>query len=197
MSGSEFDDLAPSADSQEVAGFSSISHRGGTVSRGPVVPTRRGSKTRVYVALGAIAVALGFIVVNGLGDAAQLYKEADLAVKQRAELGTKRFSIIGVVNGESIEKLSKKSVSFTIEQNGVQVRVRHTGVPPELFQGGQPVLLDGNFTSLTGDPVFESDRMAVKHSATYESNNPDRVTEGASYPAEPAGSAGAADSSVD
>jgi cytochrome c-type biogenesis protein CcmE len=194
MSGPDFDDLAPSADSQEVTSPAAAPR---SAQPAPVVvPTRRGSKTRVYVALGAIALALGFIVINGLGDAAQLYKEADLAVKDRAELGTKRFSMIGVVNGDSIVKTSKKSVSFTIEQNGVQVQVRHSGVPPELFQGGQPVLLDGNFISLTGDPIFESDRMAVKHSATYESNNPDRVTEDATDSADIAGS-GAAASSVD
>jgi cytochrome c-type biogenesis protein CcmE len=139
-----------------------------------VVPTRRGSRTRVLVALGAIVCALGFVVFKGLGDASQFYRPADQALAQRESLGTKRFSLIGVVlDGTVVEK--GRQVSFTIEQNGAQLAVLHTGVPPELFRPGMPVLLDGHFESTTGNPVFLSDRMAVKHSADYKSENPDRV----------------------
>jgi cytochrome c-type biogenesis protein CcmE len=144
-----------------------------------VVPTRRGSKTRVLVGLGLIICALGFVLVKGLGDASQFYRPADQAVAQRDSLGTKRFSLIGiVVDGTVVD--TGRTVSFVIEENGVQIDVVHSGVPPELFQPGMPVLLDGHFSSTAGRPVFESDRMAVKHSAEYKSENPDRVDASAS-----------------
>jgi cytochrome c-type biogenesis protein CcmE len=140
-----------------------------------VVPTRRGgSRLRVVVALGLILAALGFVVVRGLGEAAQFYRPVDQAVAQQSTLGTKRFSLIGVVvDGTVVE--SGRQVAFTIEENGQRVQVRHTGIPPELFKPGMPVLLDGHFESATGQPLFVSDRMAVKHSADYKTENPDRV----------------------
>jgi cytochrome c-type biogenesis protein CcmE len=139
-----------------------------------VVPTRGGSRGRVLIALAAIVCALGFVVLKGLGDASQFFRPADQAVAQRAELGTKRFSLIGVVvDGTVVE--DGRQVAFTIEQNGTKVLVKHTGVPPELFRPGMPVLLDGHFAEGSGEPLFLSDRMAVKHSADYKSENPDRV----------------------
>lgn len=139
-----------------------------------VVPTRRGSRTRVFVALGAIVCALGFVLVRGLGDASQFFRPADEALAQRSSLGTRRFSLIGVVVDGTVTETGRQ-VSFTIEQNGVQIPVLHTGVPPELFRPGMPVLLDGHFAGSTGTLVFLSDRMAVKHSADYKSENPGRV----------------------
>ncbi len=139
-----------------------------------VVPTRRGSRTRVFVALGAIVCALSFVLFKGLGDASQFYRPADQALAQRSSLGTKRFSLIGVVIDGTVVEQGRR-VSFTIEQNGTQIPVMHSGVPPELFRPGMPVLLDGHFEATTGKAVFLSDRMAVKHSADYKSENPDRI----------------------
>jgi cytochrome c-type biogenesis protein CcmE len=140
-----------------------------------VVPTRRSTnRLRVFIALGAIIAALGFVVIRGLGEAAQFFRPVDQAIAKRSEIGTKRFSLIGVVvDGTVVE--SGRQVAFTVEQNGVQMKVRHTGVPPDLFKPGMPVVLDGHFDAVTGEPLFVSDRMAVKHSAEYKTENPDRV----------------------
>jgi cytochrome c-type biogenesis protein CcmE len=144
------------------------------VTQPVVVPTRAASKTRVYVALGLIIVALGVVVVRGLGDAAQLFRPADEAIAKIDQIGDKRFSIIGAVVADTVVEQGR-DVRFTIEQNGVQVPVRHTGVPPELFQPGIPVVLDGRFQTIEGTRYFVSDRMAVQHSNVYQSENPDRV----------------------
>jgi cytochrome c-type biogenesis protein CcmE len=139
-----------------------------------VVPTRTGGKMRVYVVLGLIVVALGVVVVRGLGDATQLFRPADEAIAKIDQIGDKRFSIIGAVVADTVVERGR-DVRFTIEQNGVQVPVRHTGVPPELFQPGIPVVLDGRFQTIEGTRYFVSDRMAVQHSNVYQSENPDRV----------------------
>jgi cytochrome c-type biogenesis protein CcmE len=139
-----------------------------------VVPTRSSNKVRVIAMLAVIVGALGFVLVNGLGDAAQLYKPADEAVAAKDSIGAKRFSIIGVVVADTVVEQGRQ-VRFTIEENGVQVPVRHTGIPPELFQPGIPVVLDGRFEAVEGSTYFVSDRMAVKHSADYKTKNPDRV----------------------
>ncbi len=139
-----------------------------------VVPTRRTSPLRVWIALGAILVALGFVLANGLGDATMFFRSADQAVAQREKLGTERFTIEGLVVEGSVHK-SAGSVAFTIENNGVQVSVLHKGIPPELFRENLPVVLEGRFASKDGPPMFQSDQMMVKHTAEYVSKNPDRV----------------------
>jgi cytochrome c-type biogenesis protein CcmE len=62
-------------------------------------------------------------------------------------------------------------VDFTIENNGVDVDVVHHGDPPELFRPGIPVVLEGKWAG----PHYTSDRIMVKHSASYRVKNPDRV----------------------
>ena len=130
---------------------------------------------RPIVAVMAIVLALGFVVIKGLGNATVYFREADAAVAQRANLGTKRFRIEGIVMPGSILK-SGKDTRFTIEQNGVDVAITHQGDPPELFQPNIPVVLEGHFTSATGPVLFESDRILVKHTNQYRQKNPDRVS---------------------
>ena len=47
----------------------------------------------------------------------------------------------------------------------------HRGDPPELFQPGIPVVLEGNWEG----EVFATDRILVKHTAEYEAENEDRL----------------------
>lgn len=138
------------------------------------VPTRTRSKARVYVVLAIIVAALGFVVFNGLGEATMFFRPVDKAVAQRTELGTKRFTIQGLVVEGSVQRRGE-SVAFVIENNGVSVPVTHQGIPPELFRENLPVVLDGRFESATGAPQFTSDRMMVKHGEDYVTENPDRV----------------------
>lgn len=152
----------------------------------PVRPVRKTS-TRVYVAGAAVAVALGFVIFRGLGNATVYFKTADEAVAQQTSLGTKRFRIEGIVMPDTT-KTTTTGVTFVIEQNGVDVTVHHRGDPPELFQPNIPVVLEGRFAPSTqqpakgsgGNPVFESDRIMVKHTNEYRAANPDRVKD---YPA--------------
>jgi cytochrome c-type biogenesis protein CcmE len=142
--------------------------------RAVIVGTQRKNPLRIWLALGAIAIALGFVLFNGLGEATMFFRPVDKAVDQRAQLGTKRFTIQGLVVEGSVTR-QNKSVAFQIENNGVTVPVVHSGIPPELFRENLPVVLDGRFSSATGDASFVSDRMMVKHGSDYVTDNPDRV----------------------
>lgn len=125
---------------------------------------------RALVAGLLIAGALGFLLWRGLGDATVYFKTADEAVAQRQRLGTRRFRIEGAVLAGSV-KPRGGAVDFTIEENGAEVDVVHRGDPPELFQDGIPVVLEGHFQGRH----FESDRIMVKHSSQYRAKNPSRV----------------------
>jgi cytochrome c-type biogenesis protein CcmE len=128
-------------------------------------------KARYWVAGVAIVLALGFLVVRGLGDATVYFRTADEAVAQRQSLGDRRIRIEGDVVDGSVREVNG-TVDFRIASNNVEVPIVHHGDPPELFKPGIPVVLEGRFQ---GDH-FASDRILVKHSETYVADHPERVT---------------------
>ena len=135
------------------------------------------SRYRTLGAIGLIVLALGFLLVKGLGNATLYFREADEAVAQMDSLGTKRFRVEGiVVDGTVAEK--NGAVTFMIEQNAQRIAVTHRGDPPELFQPNIPVVLEGRFDALSTKttPRFDSDRIMIKHTNQYEEKNPTRVT---------------------
>ena len=135
------------------------------------------SRYRTFSAIGLIVVALGFLLVKGLGSATLYFREADEAVAQMNSLGTKRFRVEGiVVDGTVAEK--NGAVTFMIEQNAQRISITHRGDPPELFQPNIPVVLEGRFdaTSTKAAPHFDSDRIMIKHTNQYQQKNPTRVT---------------------
>ena len=129
-----------------------------------------GSRRRLWLAGAVVVAALGVLVVQGLGNATLYFRTADEAVAQRESLGDRRFRIQGDVVDGSVSQVGN-DVSFTLAKNGAEVPVRHTGDPPELFRPGIPVVLEGRFDG----QMFESDRILVKHSETYQAENPERV----------------------
>lgn len=132
--------------------------------------TGTGSRRRLWLAGAVVIVALGVLVAQGLGNATLYFRTADEAVAQRESLGDRRFRIQGDVVAGSISEVGN-DVTFTLAKNGVDVPIRHQGDPPELFQPGIPVVLEGHFDG----QVFASDRILVKHSETYTAENPERV----------------------
>jgi cytochrome c-type biogenesis protein CcmE len=155
------------------AGTASADEDGGTPSdpgpgRGP--GRRRGSSRRwlSLAVIGVLVLALGFLVSKGLSDATVYFRNADEAVAQRSSLGDKRFRLQGTVVDDAVE--TDDGVDFDVTYNGVEVAVRHVGDPPELFKPGIPVVLEGSWDPAGGD-YFASDRMFIKHDATYESKD--------------------------
>ena len=57
------------------------------------------------------------------------------------------------------------------------VTVDHVGDPPELFQPGIPVVLEGAFASADSAERFSSDLILVKHTEEYSEANPQRMAE--------------------
>ena len=135
-------------------------------------------RRRAWIVGAVVLAALGFLLVQGLGNATLYFRTADEAVAQRASLGSRRFRIEGTVEDGSVRALAGGfGVTFAIVSKGVSVPVVHRGDPPALFKPGIPVVLEGRFVPGDGaTPTFESDRVMVKHSATYVAQHPDRVT---------------------
>lgn len=134
---------------------------------------RRRRPVTVWLALAAVVLGIGFVVAQGLGSATLYFRNVDEAVAQRDELGTRRFRLQGLV-GDDVAQTGG-AVTFTLAFNGVEVPVRHTGDPRELFGPGQSVVLEGRFVE--GSDVFASDYMLVKHDEDYTDDNGERIAD--------------------
>ena len=96
--------------------------------------------------------------------------DSPTAPKRGAVAGLAHLSLVPVFSAEA-QAAYANLADFDISFNNVTVHVVHQGDPPELFQAGLPVVLEGRWQ---GD-VFASDRILVKHSEEYKASNPDRV----------------------
>jgi cytochrome c-type biogenesis protein CcmE len=138
-----------------------------------------------------VVVAIGALLFKTLGDATLFFKNADEAVAERADLGTRRFQLQGTVVPGSVttsELDGRPAVAFSIAFDGVALDVMHVGNAPELFKEGEAVVLEGHWTEGSAPSgtfangvndgwYFASDRMLAKHDAKYEADNPDRIRE--------------------
>ena len=140
---------------------------------GAVAPRRRRSPW-AYGALVLVLVGIGVVAYQALTSASLYFYNADEAVEQKADLGDKRFRLQGSVL-DDVEPAADGGVTFTVKFNGVEVAVHHQGDPPELFEPGIPVVLEGRWAS--SGAVFESDTIRVKHSEEYEADNGDRLVD--------------------
>lgn len=142
----------------------------------PRAPRRRRT-VLVTVALVAAVAGLVVIAVRSLGDASLFFLNADEAVAQREELGDDRFRLQGTVVPDSVVE-EDGTVSFEVVYADTVVEVTHQGDPPELFQPGIPVVLEGQWDG----SVYASDRILVRHSSEYEADHGDRLDDAGDQP---------------
>ena len=95
----------------------------------------------------AMAVAVLLLIFNLLGDAALFFYNVDEAIERRPELGERRFKVQGTPLNEPVAKFAddKPALSFRIGFNNAEMHVLHVGDPPDLFQPGVPIVLEGKW----------------------------------------------------
>ena len=155
-------------------------------------PARGSARPKRWIAaLVTVAVVAGvaLLVSNLLGDAALFFYNADEAVERRDELASQRFRLQGTPLSEPENTFFQDQpvLAFPVGFDGAVVDVVHTGDPPELFQPGVPVVLEGAWRQGPGPgPVvagdgwhFASDRMLVKHDNDYRDRDDydERITD--------------------
>lgn len=134
-----------------------------------------GSGARTYLAVGGVVLllgVLGWVVFNGLTDAATFYYNVDEAVAKQDSLGDQRFRMQGNVVPDSITE-TDEGIDFVLAFGDAEVPVHHRGDPPELFDSDIPVIIEGSFD---GDE-FRSDEILIRHDSSYEEENGDRLRE--------------------
>lgn len=133
---------------------------------------------------GTIAVLLWVLMSNS-----QAFLEADIAVAERQEQGDRRFQLLGapIADADREDTIivgDEEVTPFTIVFDGVLVDVISQGTPPDLFEAGVPVVLEGQWVQGVA-PVdrfvggandgwyFAADRVLVKHDNDYREDRLD------------------------
>lgn len=129
-------------------------------------------RLRLGIVIAVICGALAFLVLQGLGNATTYFYNADEAVLLQEELGDDRFRLQGTVVPGSVRQAGDQ-VNFEVEYACAVVDVRHDGAPPELFADGIPVVLEGGYAA--GSDTFASDRILVRHTSEYRTEEADRL----------------------
>lgn len=111
---------------------------------------------------GLAAVLIGVLAFGNLNGSLVYYLTPTEAVAQRDDLGARRFRLAGEVAEGSVVA-SGGGVVFTVTDGDTDVRVTHRGAPPQLFQEGIEVVVEGAWEQT----AFASDTMLVKHDEQY------------------------------
>ncbi|ODT08264.1 MAG: cytochrome c biogenesis protein CcmE [Mesorhizobium sp. SCN 65-20] len=125
--------------------------------------------TRKQKRLSVIAGALAFLgaatalTFYALGQkASYFYMPGDL---QAATLESgQRIRLGGLVENGSIIRGQGTEVAFGVTDSQETVKVRYTGLLPDLFREGQGVITEGTFGP---DGVFVADSVLAKHDENY------------------------------
>jgi cytochrome c-type biogenesis protein CcmE len=137
----------------------------------PPASTRATRSRRIswrLLVVGAVLVgALCFLLVKGLSGSLDYYVTVDQALAQKASLGTRTFRLEGVVVPGTVRR-TENGVSFVAEGSHDKLAVANTGNPPQLFQPGIPVVVNGHFSGET----FVSNQIVVDHTSTYTEEVP-------------------------
>ncbi len=120
-----------------------------------------------WFAIGALAVAaaaFGVLTVGGIGDnlvyywgPTELHAAGDKAVGATIRLG-------GQVAPGSVVYKEGSTLEFDVVDGRSAVRVRSTGVPPQMFREGIGVVVEGTMTSAG---QFACQRLMVSHGNEY------------------------------
>ena len=119
---------------------------------------------RLILAALAIAAVLAAVLLGmwGLRDrAAYFFTPADI-VAGKAEPG-RAIRLGGMVEGGSLRQLSGVTTEFVVIDGDARVRVRFTGITPDLFREGSGVVAEGR---MEGE-LFVADTILAKHDERY------------------------------
>ncbi len=103
------------------------------------------------------------LVINALGNNLS-YFFSPTEVTENKVPENHVFRLGGLVEPGSLQRGQELTVRFSVTDNRNRIRVRYTGILPDLFQEGQGVIAQGR---LGEDGVFVADEVLAKHDENY------------------------------
>ncbi len=130
---------------------------------------------KLWLLGGAVLIVAGFsyLMYGGIGQnlvyfltPEELHAKGDAAYEQPIRLGGQ------VVPGSVKWDAQNLDLRFALTGGSRQVEVHSRKAPPQMFQEGQGVVVEG---SMGRSGVFESNNLMVKHSNEYKAPAPDHA----------------------
>jgi cytochrome c-type biogenesis protein CcmE len=127
--------------------------------------TRKQKRLTVIGAGVSFIIAAVLLIMFAFNESvAYFYLPADLATNP-VPAGT-RIRLGGLVGEGSVVRGNGTTVQFSVtDGTGQNVKVRYTGILPDLFREGQGVVTEGTFES--GNHEFIADTVLAKHDEKY------------------------------
>ncbi len=119
----------------------------------------------IFVGIGIVllAAAVG-LVLSALEENIVFFHSPSDVAAAKAPTG-RTFRLGGLVAEDSVRRAAGSTVvAFTVTDGAADIRVRYTGILPDLFREGQGVVTEGK---LNPDGVFIATEVLAKHDETY------------------------------
>lgn len=123
-------------------------------------------RKRLLMALGVVAVALGYLAYSGMQEAL-VYFVTPSELKARGANVYDRYIRLGglVVEGSLKREPEALKVVFDLTDGVETVTVSHVGVVPDLFGEGRGAVVEG---VMTPSGVFKAQTIMAKHAEEYK-----------------------------
>jgi cytochrome c-type biogenesis protein CcmE len=127
------------------------------------------SGLKYLIGLGVILAAIVWIVSSGLRDNLVFFITPSEYMKDTARYENRVVRLGGVVEPGTVN-LNKETLElrFIVSDGIAQLPVVHQGTPPDMFEEGMGVTIEGKFEGET----FRGDTLLVKHSEEYRAPKP-------------------------
>jgi cytochrome c-type biogenesis protein CcmE len=127
-------------------------------------------KSNVRWIIGGVVIAGAIVGMSflSLGDNLIYFYTPAEAYAKSIELEGQTIKVGGMVLSGTVHwQAEKNSLAFTMtDMDGHEIKVQHTGVPPDMFKEGQGVVVEGRLGDAGKSMV--SHHLLVKHSEEYK-----------------------------
>jgi len=115
--------------------------------------------------IGVIVLTLGYLVVGGIGDNLVYFLTPTELIAKGEEAMDTPIRLMGRVEPGSVDwQADDLRLEFRIADDRHTVRVLSEGAPPQMFQDGIDVIVEGRMGQ---EGVFRATSLMVKHSNEY------------------------------
>jgi len=133
----------------------------------PTATNQMRTRTRLFIVGAFVAAAAAFAVIAASGINKNLvyyWTPSDLRASGDKAYGA-TIRLGGMVKAGSIQKHGTSGIEFDVKDATHVVRVKSSGVPPQLFRENIGVVVEG---TMKRGGYFESSRLMVSHSNEYK-----------------------------
>lgn len=144
-------------------------------------PKRKQKLVIVLGGLVAVGLAVG-LMTYAMRENINLFYTPSQVVAGEAPL-EKRIRVGGLVVVGSLQRGEGLAVTFDITDNAQTIRVRFSGILPDLFREGQGIIANGR---LVEQNLVEAEEVLAKHDENYMPPEVKHAIEQAGHPVKPA-----------